>query len=539
MGDIATEPTLSVPVLLRERAARDPDGILIQHVDGTQITNAGFHTAAIVWADVFRSLGAKQDDCIVTITDPIIEGYACWIGICWAGCMEVSVNPELKGNLLVHAISDSKARIVVASAKYLDLLTSVIARLEHVQTIISIDDPGARAGILRFSDLAASASPVEHFDPGLMSPYGVIYTSGTTGPSKGVIVPWGSLQYAVMDRLFHGDDEVYHDPAIYSPWPMFHSSGRMGLAFAAIRDARLVIRPRLSVSSFWDEVRAFGCTHVHLIGVANFLFVQPEQSNDADNPLRRVLMNPVIAEFREFEKRFGVVVSTGWGMTEIGMPMAAVDPPNSITCGQLSPLYDAKIVDKTGKPVPEGEVGHLYIRQKRPWLLLKGYLGRPEADQESWSGEWFRTGDALRRDNQGYYYFIDRISDYLRVRGNNVSSVELEGEIRLHPDVDDVAAVAVRMQPASCQSSGRNVIAATTEDEIKVLVIRRPGSTLSEAELHGFMKKSLPGYMVPRFIEFVGSLPRTPTGKIRKGAIRSDAGTSLVWDREIDAHMSN
>jgi len=344
-------------------------------------------------------------------------------------------------------------------------------------------------------------------------------------------VPWGSIQYAALDRLYVGDrPEDYPDPAFYSPWPMFHSSGRTGLVFVAMRGGRFVIRDRLSATAFWDDVRTFACTHAHLLGVASFLYVQPERPDDQDNPLKRVLMNPVLAEYRDFERRFGVVVSTGWGMTEIGFPMAGADLPNARTCGTLSPLYDARIVDDAGRDVAAGEVGQLVVRPLRPWLLLKEYLGQPEATAKSWRDGWFYTGDALRRESDGYYYFVDRVADYLRVRGNNVSSVELENEVRTHPGVADVAAVGVpaSLRPDTAEGQAR---AATSEDEIKLVVQRRPDSGLTEAGLLDYLIPRLPRFMTPRFIEFVDDLPRTPTGKIQKKALRTDLLTPATWDR--------
>jgi crotonobetaine/carnitine-CoA ligase len=347
-----------------------------------------------------------------------------------------------------------------------------------------------------------------------------------------VITPWGSIQYAMVDQLYAGDrPEDYPDPAFYSPWPVFHSSGRTGMVFAAIRRGRFIIRERLSASAFWDDIRRFQCSHAHLMGVASFLFVQPPRPDDADNPLKRVLMNPVLAEYREFERRFGVVVSTGWGMTEIGFPTAASDLPNAQTCGRLSSLYEARLVDDDGREVAEGAIGQMIIRPRRPWLLLKEYLGKPEATAKAWRDGWFSTGDALRRDADGYYYFMDRVADYLRVRGENVSSVELEAEVRAHPDVAEVAAIGVPAASVRAEEAGSRPRAATSEDEIKLVVLARANSNLTERALYEFLAPRLPRYMVPRFIEFVDAFPRTPTGKIQKKVLRGQPLSPKAWDR--------
>jgi acyl-coenzyme A synthetase/AMP-(fatty) acid ligase len=148
---------------------------------------------------------------------------------------------------------------------------------------------------------------------------------------------------------------------------------------------------------------------------------------------------PLPAGYREFERRFGVRTSTGWGMTEIGFPMAVADPDVPGTCGEL------------------------IIRPHLPWLMLRSYLGRWEATARAWRNGWFHTGDGLRLDAAGNYFFVDRVADYLRTRGNNVSSLEVEAEVRTHPAVADCACIGV---PAELEG----------DDDIKLVVIRAEGS---------------------------------------------------------------
>jgi crotonobetaine/carnitine-CoA ligase len=530
----AREPTHSVPVLLQRRAQTDPDGVLIQDVHGPSITVGEFHSQALKAADGLALLGVERGDCVVTINSPRIEAYVCWIGLCWLGALEVPVNPEFRGNSLIYGINDSRAKVLVTSNAHLEKIFAVLDQLPHVEHVVTLDleAPAEFPQVRTLASLMAEAPRGDYPEPQLTDPYAVIYTSGTTGPSKGVVTPWGSIEYAMVDQLYAGDrPEDYLDPAFYSPWPVFHSSGRTGMIFAAIRKGRFIIRERLSASAFWDDVRRFQCTHAHLMGVASFLFVQPPRPDDADNPLKRVLMNPVLAEYREFERRFGVIVSTGWGMTEIGFPTAASDLPNAQTCGTLSPLYEARLVDDDGCDVADGDIGQMIIRPRRPWLLLREYLGKPEATAKAWRDGWFSTGDALRRDANGYYYFMDRVADYLRVRGENVSSVELEAEVRAHPGVADVAAIGVPAASVRAEEAGSRPRAATSEDEIKLVVLPREGSGLTERDLYDFLAPRLPRFMVPRFIEFVEELPRTPTGKIQKKALRGQPLSPKAWDR--------
>jgi crotonobetaine/carnitine-CoA ligase len=167
--------------------------------------------------------------------------------------------------------------------------------------------------------------------------------------------------------------------------------------------------------------------------------------------------------------------------------------------------------------VPVGQPGECVVRHVYPWTLCAEYVGNPEATAATWRNGWLHTGDLLTRDADGYYYFVDRKKDAIRRRGENVSSVEVEREVMAHSDVAHCAVVAVDL--------------AEFEQEVKVFVVRQPGAVLSEEALVKFLIDRLPRYAVPRFVEFVDEMPRTPTGKVRKQELRARANGGC-WDRE-------
>lgn len=519
----------AVPVLIKQRAQAEPSAPFIADVAGGALTVGEFHDAALRAADAMASIGIRPGDCVATMIDPCIPAYSLWIGICWRGALEVAINPEFKSSLLAYALNDCKARVLVTSNACVAQVNAIRDQLEWIERIVTIDDQPALSDIpiISFAAIEAEAPRLEHSEPQLADTNAVIYTSGTTGPSKGVLQSWGSIQQ--IQHNFSGEIiDPEQVPIYYSPWPMFHASGRVGLVFAAVRAGQLVFRSRFSVSQFWKDVRDFGCTHSQLMGIAGFLMNAPRRADDDDNPLQWMLMNPVIPDFRAFEERFGLKVCTGWGMTEIGFPLNASDLPSAGTCGKLSPLYDVRIVDAAGVDLPDDAAGELLIRGKEPWLITKGYLGKPDASAKQWRGDWYATGDILRRDTNGYFYFVDRAKDYLRVRGNNVSSIELENEVTTHPAVSEVAAVAVAA--ADVPAPTGTARARASEDEIKIFVLLVDGETLAPGELDTYLADRLPRYMVPRFIEIVEAMPRTPTGKVRKAMLRDQAMTAATWD---------
>ncbi len=493
-----------LPLLIERRAEVDPDGVLLQWADAdadesATWRNAEFLAATRRIASGLAALGVGAGDRIAVMLPTVPAAHACWIGIAWLRAWEVPVNPEFRGTFLRHVLADSGASVVITDRAGRERIAAVAAELPDLRHVVEVED------------LAGAAEYVPDLTPREQDPYAVIYTSGTTGPAKGVVMPWANLHVSA-GQMFPGDEaKDYDDGAYYCPWPTFHSAAKMSLLYAVEYGLRLVMRSKFSVSSFWSDIRRYGCTHTHLIGLAGYLMAAPPAPDDAHNPLRRTLVNPMPSNFRKFETRFGVRVSTGWGMTEIGFPVSTGEPSDPASCGRLSPLYEARIVDADDYDVVDGEVGELVIRAQRPWLMLTEYLNRPQATARAWRNGWFHTGDALRRTADGDYYFVDRIADYVRTRGNNVSSLEVEAEVRTHPEVADCACVGV---PAELEG----------DFDVKIFVVRTPGSRLTAESLGAYLAERMPRHMQPRHVEFRESLPRTPTGKVRKIELHHNHG---------------
>jgi crotonobetaine/carnitine-CoA ligase len=179
--------------------------------------------------------------------------------------------------------------------------------------------------------------------------------------------------------------------------------------------------------------------------------------------------------------------------------------------------YECRVVDEHDMEVPPGQLGELVVRAEEPWRLNSGYFNMPEKTAEAWRNGWFHTGDGFTRDADGWFYFVDRTKDAIRRRGENISSMEVEAAVNDHPAVLESAAVAVASEWG--------------EDEVKVVVVRQPGAELTHEELAQFLLETMPRFMVPRFIEFVAELPKTPTEKVRKVQLREVGVNENTWDR--------
>ena len=206
-------------------------------------------------------------------------------------------------------------------------------------------------------------------------------------------------------------------------------------------------------------------------------------------------------------------------MTEISCPIVSERNPDvPKTCGRVRRGFDARVVDENDMDVAVGAVGELIVRADEPWTMNHGYHGNPEATARAWRNGWFHTGDAFRQDEAGNFFFVDRMKDAIRRRGENISSFEVEAEIGAHPKVRESAVVAVASQYG--------------EDEVLAIIAPVPGETIDPAELIAFLAPRLPHFMVPRYVRILADLPKTPTQKVEKHILRGDGVTADTWDRE-------
>jgi crotonobetaine/carnitine-CoA ligase len=179
---------------------------------------------------------------------------------------------------------------------------------------------------------------------------------------------------------------------------------------------------------------------------------------------------------------------------------------------------EVRLVDANDCQVPVGSVGEMLVRTDRPFAMNSGYNRNPEATAAAWRNGWFHTGDAFRMDEDGYFYFVDRVKDAIRRRGENISSFEVEVEVCAHPAVREAAVIGVPSE--------------FSEDEVMAIVAPTPGHAISPEDLIRFVQDRLPYFMVPRYIRVLDELPKTPSAKVMKAELRTEGVTQDTWDRE-------
>jgi crotonobetaine/carnitine-CoA ligase len=517
-----------LPHLIAQHVADVPDRVAMLDVDGHRSTYRELQDTYRTWSDAFRRLGVEPGDTVVTMLPNSFVAFEAWLGVAWLKAIEVPVNNAYLGDMLRYLVNDSRAEVLVISARFVDRLVGVAADLEHLRTVVVPDaGPGEIPDLpFRVLDGAAffdGATPADDLEGPLHHDIAaIISTSGSTGPSKGVLVPWAELnEFATMPP----EGMVEDDGGYYTVYPAFHVSGKSSLYLAVRYRAHIVIRESFSLTEFWSDIRRFDIKAAGLVGpMAALLMLLPPDPADADTPLEKVYMGPLIPQVEEFKARFGLVVGSGFGMTEIGVPLGTdgFHLANATSCGKVRPGYpgyQVRIVDEHDEEVPVGTVGELVVRSDDPWVITPGYFHQPERTAEAWRNGWFHTGDGFRCDEDGNYYFVDRMKDAIRRRGENISSFEVEASVVQHPSVQECAAVAVPSELG--------------EDEIKVIVVAVPDAELDPADLIDFLEPRVPKFMLPRYVEVVAALPKTDaTFRTRKVELRAAGLTATTWDRE-------
>jgi crotonobetaine/carnitine-CoA ligase len=250
------------------------------------------------------------------------------------------------------------------------------------------------------------------------------------------------------------------------------------------------------------------------------LLTQEPSGADRAHNVRVALAPAVPAHFHSaFTERFGFGLIDGYGSTETNCIMGApLEEQRPGLMGRLLAGFSARVVDADDNALADGEAGELVLRADEPFAFATGYFYMPEKTVEAWRNLWFHSGDRVVREPDGFYRFIDRMKDAIRRRGENISSYEVEQVLVSHPLVENAAVFPVRSELA--------------EDEVMAAVVLRSGAELTAAALLDYCQPRMPYFAVPRFVDFVQSLPATENGKVTKYKLRERGVSAATWDRE-------
>ncbi|MFE3110677.1 AMP-binding protein [Kitasatospora indigofera] len=532
---------------------------------GATLTFADFARRANSIAGNLVGHGVGKGDRIsVFCTNPLL-GALIMFGAWKAGALYCPVNPAYSRHLLAHQLKDTGPRLIVTEPALLPALSEVAGLLTNRPEVVVCDDPiqpGSRAAPrgtnilpeLSWSQLTTDAAAPDvslAFD----DPANVVYTSGTTGNSKGVVQSFRWLNHYTY-RL---RQPLTTDDVIYSDLPMHHVGGAFAnVARAAWTGCEVAVWDRFSPSDFWRRIGSRGATTAILLDVMiPWLTNAPQTPADRYNTLNKVHMQPLPLHHADVARRFGFdFITAGFGQTECGAPLSVLlketaegegTPPHLYRglshqemaesasrhgvavvpgaeagrkglMGLPTPFVEVTVLNDHDEHCGIEEPGQLALRPLLPSIFLMEYLGNPGATAAAFRNLWFHTGDAALRGADGMFYFVDRMGDRMRVRGENLSSSQVEDLLNQHSAISCSAVFAIPSHEGD------------EDDVVACLVLTRPGA-VTEEQIRTYCADYMPKYMRPRHIRLFDDLPRTATNKVEKYKLREAVLSELKTRR--------
>ena len=517
------EKFLGIGQLLDKRAADNRDKNFL-YFKNEKITYKEISDISRRVVSGYVKVGIKKGDnvCIMLPNSP--EYLYAWFGLARLGAVEVPVNAAFKGDFLRHVIDDCDAKVAIVHDQYIERFKLIQQNLPKLEKLIVVGGEGAtniKFTSLPFTELLKSSEKTPEQEVGPYDVGAIMYTSGTTGNPKGVILTqgmqWNCASENVKLRELNAEDIVY------SCLPLFHANAQFLTAIPClIASASYAMGEKFSPADFWDEIRSYKATQFNFIGaMLSLIYKMPTKEDDAKHLVRLAYGAPVPKDiYWECRRRFNIRFLEPFGLTESGIiAMNFYNEPNPKlgSFGKVADGYEIRIVDNNDYEVPPGEVGEIISRTTRPNLMMAGYYKLPEKTLDASRNLWFHTGDYAFKDHDGYFYFVDRKKDYLRVGGENVSSMQVEATVNTHPHIAESAATGTRTEGG--------------EDAMVLFLVLKPGKSLTPDEFMTWAEERLPRFAMPRYIEFLEQLPKTPTERIEKYKLKERGVSANAWDR--------
>ena len=526
----------ALPTVLRHHAAVRPDSVWLDapEEDATWTFAEMLDSAERVGRNLLAA-GTSPGDRVILVAANSSRFVRTWIGTAVAGLVEVPINTAYEHDFLAHQVRTVQARLAVIDDVFAERFVAVAEAAKDVTKFYVIDTGSADKAILALREAGWEAAPWDELEavaegdlPEVRASdlASVLFTSGTTGPSKGVAMPHAQMYFFADECV--SLVRLTPDDAWMAVTPLFHGNAQFMAAYPTlVAGARFVVRSKFSASRWVDQIRQSNVTVTNFIGVMmDFIWKQDVRDDDADNPLRVVFAAPTAASLvAPMQQRYGIEAFVEvFGLTETSAPIISPygeDRPAGAAGLAADEWFDIALVDpETDEEVPVGAIGELVVRPKVPFIVSNGYFNNAEKTVEAWRNLWYHTGDALRRDEDGWFYFVDRFKDALRRRGENISSYEIETAVLSHPAVVECAVIAV---PASTEAG---------EDEVMAYIITQSETTADSVWEH--CQARIPSFAVPRYLRFVEDLPKTPSQRVQKAKLRELGVTPDTFDRTPD-----
>jgi long-chain acyl-CoA synthetase len=481
--------------------------------EGEKITYRELNTKAGQIASALKNMGVTKGDRVGLQLPNCPEFIMTYFGILKTGATVVPVNVMLKEQEITHILVDSGAKILFTWKGFLSEVLPAVDKIKDFRNVVITGNAGGEGRGIPFESMLDGEIPVARaVDVIPEEDLAVIfYTSGTTGKPKGAMLS----HYNMVSNAF-ATAETYkysHEDTIISAMPMFHAAGQTNVMTAAFsQGASVVLLPRFAPEKVFEALTAQNATV--FIGVPTMYFqilYHPESDRFADNNLRLCLVGAASMPekiFTEFGEKFKVVISEGYGLSEAAPvvshnPVDGMKKPRSI--GIPIPGVEMKIFDDEDRELPEGQIGELVVSGPN---VMKGYLNSPKESSEALRGGWLHTGDMAYRDEDGYFFIVDRKKEMILTGGFNIYPREVEEVLFTHEKVAEAAVVGI-------PDMEKGEIA-------KAFIVLKEGQTAVPEEIMEFCRTRMAAYKAPRQAEFIKALPRNAAGKVLKRVLRGE-----------------
>lgn len=452
----------------------------------------------------------KKGDRVGILSHNRVEYVDAFFAAGKSGIILVPLNTRLTAHELEFVLTDSGLSALLYGGEFSDLVLTLKQKV-FLKHWIALDEP------LDASDTsyptAVASLPSSPWVKSRCHPedtYCLLYTSGTTGKPKGVMLPhrmiaWNAYNTAVCWEL-RADDIA----PIFTP--LYHAGG-LAVFFTPLflAGGTIVLHQGFDATEIWRTIEKEKCTVIFAVPTIFKMLMEAPEFERIDLSCVRWCISggaPLPHYLIEAYQKRGVVFKQGYGLTEVGVNCFSMTVEESArkvgSIGKPMLFTEAKLVDEQGREISSGEVGELLLRGPH---VCKGYWNNPRATAEALDSEgWFHTSDLARRDEEGFFYIAGRKKDMIISGGANVYPAEIEGELLLHPAIQDAAVVGVPHP---------------TWGEVGIaFIVAQETTTLSGEKLTEFLSRRLAKYKIPKEFVFVNGLPRTPYGKVVKGELK-------------------
>jgi acyl-CoA synthetase (AMP-forming)/AMP-acid ligase II len=505
--------------LLEKWVAVQPDKTYL-YFEEEEVTYRQFHEQVNSAAQHFRTLGIGKGDRVALYLLNCPEFLYAWFGLNKIGAIMVPINTGFRSHETAFILQNAGCRGIIVDGFFLESIVSPAASESPTVEWIALRGKSSDAKILSFDEFLTHKAHVDTIHWPEEELAAILYTSGTTGLPKGVMCPhryYATIGYAAAQWL-----SLTQNDRLLTILPLFHMNAQTISAMDSLSaGASLVLVNGFNPVTFWPMIKRYGATIFNYLGLMlPFLAKMPVTSEEENNTVRYACgaqADPNMIE--EFEKRWKLSMIELYGMTEVGGTCNPVKGKRIGSCGLPLPGHEIRIVDDGGKDLSLKQIGEIVVNG--PSMTL-GYWNNPEETAKTYKNGWVFTGDMGYLDGDGFLFFAGRKKDIIRRSGENIAAAEVENCLMSHPGIAEAAAIPV---PDPIR-----------DEEVKVYIVLKAGETsetVPPAVIVAWCLERLAKFKVPRYVEYIDSLPKTPTQKVKKILLiqaKKDL-TEGAWDR--------